>query len=57
MRKTEVFNDWLFHYNPYQEMWYAFKREHHLEYFNGEHKNVLKSDNIKTLEQYIQKNG
>lgn len=32
--------DWLFHYNIYEELWYAFKREDVVRHFNGE----LKSD-------------
>ena len=45
--------DWLFHYNPYREAWFAFKREHYLEYFNGEYTNTLKSKSQKTLEELI----
>lgn len=53
--KNYVLYDYLFHYNPYEEVWSAFKREHKEKYFNGElaKDEVLKSKNIKTLAEYI----
>ena len=42
-------HDWLFHYNCYDEHWYAFKREHQKDYFNGTAKNWIRSKEIKTL--------
>jgi len=50
-------HNWLFHYNPYTESWNAFKRDHATEYFNGEHKNVIKSKAQKTLESLIISHG
>jgi hypothetical protein len=30
----DVLYDWIFHYNPYKEWWYAFKREDMVKFFN-----------------------
>lgn len=51
--KMEELYDWLFHYSPYTKAWHAFKRDHVSEYFNGNHKNVIKSKSQKTLEELI----
>lgn len=34
MVTNEFLNDYLFHYNPYEKMWYGFKREYASTYFN-----------------------
>ena len=49
--------DYLFHYNPYEEAWYAFKREEKEKYFNGEldKKKLLKAKDIKILLEVIVK--
>jgi len=31
----EFLHHWLFHYNPYKKLWYAFKRDKKEDYFNG----------------------
>ena len=49
----ETLYDWLFHYNPHTKAWAAFKRDHISEYFNGDHKHVIKSKSQKTLEELI----
>lgn len=53
----ETMYDWLFHYNPYMEIWSAFKRENKEKYFNGElsEKEVIKSKKILDLVDYINK--
>lgn len=54
--KNEVFNQYIFHYSPYEECWKSCKREHYLELFsNNESKNVLKSTKIDTLIGIINK--
>ena len=53
MKRPEHFQDYLFHYNPYTEMWAAFKREHSNEYFNGQVQNVVFYYSIKDLVRYI----
>lgn len=53
MGHPEHFQDYLFHYNPYTEMWAAFKREHSNEYFNGQVENVVFYFSIKDLVRYI----
>lgn len=44
---------WLFHYNIYQKKWYAFKREDSKQYFNGELKNILHSEDVNDLIKYV----
>lgn len=55
MSKNERFQDYLFHYNPYTELWAAFKREHSNDYFNGQVENVVFHHNVKDLVRYIDK--
>lgn len=35
MVTNEFLNDYLFHFNPYENRWYGFKREHNSAYFNN----------------------
>lgn len=49
----EELQSWLFHYNPYEKIWSAFKREHSSDYFNGIYDNALRSKNHRTLEELI----
>lgn len=42
----EQLYDYLFHYNPYQKIWYAFKREAHNDYFNGKKVELIKGKDI-----------
>ncbi len=51
----EELHNWLFHYNPYQKHWAAFKREESSSYFNGELKNPLVSKKYNTLIDIIVK--
>jgi hypothetical protein len=51
----EELHNWLFHYNPYQKHWAAFKREESNSYFNGELKNPLVSKKQNTLIDIIVK--
>lgn len=53
MGHPEHFQDYLFHYNPYTEMWAAFKREHSNDYFNGVKEGVVFYYSIKDLVRYI----
>jgi len=47
---------WVYTYNPFEEIWKACKREHYLELFsNNNSKNVLKSNKIDTLVDIINK--
>jgi len=34
--KMEAIYDWLFHYNPYTEVWAAFKKNDKDRYMNGQ---------------------
>lgn len=52
-KNMETLYDWLFHYSPHTKSWAAFKREDITDYFNGDHKHVIKSKSQKTLEELI----
>ena len=47
----EKFQDWVFHYNPYTEVWTAFERKNYMKYFNGELKDheIYRSKDINVL--------
>lgn len=47
-----LFN-WLFHFNEYTKMWYAFTREDHSSYFNDGDCFFIKSKNISVLTEII----
>ena len=57
MTKSEHFQDFLFHYNPYRDLWFAFKREDSNGYFNGEDVPTTSYHNIKDLIRYINNAG
>lgn len=44
-----ILYDYLFHYNPYKRLWYAFKRDEASKYFNGELKNTMKHPELDEL--------
>lgn len=46
---TNYLHEWLFHYNGYENLWYAFTRETKNDYFNGTGNKYIKSKNIDTL--------
>lgn len=46
---TNYLYEWLFHYNEYEKLWYAFTRESKDDYFNGTGNEYIKSKNIDTL--------
>ena len=46
----EVFNDWVFRFNPYTKNWYAATRENYRKLQNDiENETVIKSSKIETL--------
>lgn len=47
--KLNKLYDYLFHYNPYQKMWYAFRREDSNTYFNGNKKGLMKHSDLDEL--------
>jgi len=47
--KLNKLYDYLFHYNPYQKMWYAFRREDHTKFFNGDKKGSMKNADLDEL--------
>ena len=40
---TNYLHEWLFHYNGYEKLWYAFTRETRDDYFNGTGNRYIKS--------------
>jgi hypothetical protein len=46
---TNYLHEWLFYYNGYDKLWYAFTRESKDDYFNGTDNKYIKSKNIDTL--------
>lgn len=56
VRKDKVFYDWLFHYNAYTDMWYAFTREDQNAYWNKTKPKhvIIKAKDLKFLMQSIQ---
>lgn len=49
-KELEQFHDVLFHYNPYEDLWYAFNRSDANDYFSDRQKiKVLKGASIKVL--------
>jgi len=49
-KELEQFQDVLFHYNPYEDLWYAFKRSDANDYFsNRQAIKTLSGTSIKTL--------
>lgn len=55
---TEALQDWLFHFNPYKQKWYAFKREQNSAYFNGELKDeeMIHGTDVIAMMKFISKN-
>jgi len=54
--KNEFLHDWIFHFSPYTSLWYAFKREHSVAFFNGDRENVLHGPRIEDLYFYLVQN-
>lgn len=51
---TNVY-DYFFHFNPYQNLWVAFRRDDLHGYGTGKCKTCIKSTSIKTLIEIINK--
>lgn len=52
----EELQQYVFHYNPFTETWYAIPRDKYTEYWsNANTKGVLKSSKINTLIELISK--
>lgn len=45
--------DWVFHFNTYTKKWEAVERAYYNELFNGDKGHVVKSSDINTLIQVI----
>ena len=53
--RNEVLMGYVFHYNPYKDMWAAIPREYYLNYFNGEYDRVTFHESVNSLVKYISK--
>lgn len=54
--RDEYLQNWVFHYNPYREIWYAIPRESYLKFWQGgETDGVQKSQNLTTLLELLYK--
>ena len=52
--KYEFMHDWVFHFNPYTELWNAIPRNLYNAYWSNYNiKGILRSKEIKTLEYLI----
>lgn len=53
--KLENLYDYIFWYNPYEEVWYAVHREYQLDFFNGNRNNIkfIKSKQHSTLMELL----
>jgi hypothetical protein len=49
MDKLDKLYDYLFHYNPYQKVWYAFNKNDSTAYFNGDRKIAIKNEDLDEL--------
>jgi DNA-directed RNA polymerase alpha subunit len=53
---NQTLYDWIFRFNPMDNMWYGVKRDSYNDLFSDlQSKNVLKSSSIKTLTEIINK--
>lgn len=56
MQDRDYLNNWVFHFNPFTDTWYAIPRDHYLEFWsNPTSDNVLRSSNINTLLDILHK--
>jgi hypothetical protein len=49
--------DFVFHYNPYRNLWAAVHRDHYTELFNGDQSHVIYSSSPTTLATLLRKYG
>lgn len=50
--------DFVFHFNPYTELWAAVHRDDYLQYWSdGNHPRIIRSKSVDTLQQLIIKTG
>ena len=58
--KEEITNgylhDWVFHYNPFMDIWSAVPRDLYVEYWNGyEGRNILRAKHLNVLIDLLHK--
>lgn len=58
MNKLNLYN-FIFWFNPHEDLWYAIDRDTQLSFFNGNRKNAIyyKSKNHSTLVSILMKDG
>jgi hypothetical protein len=48
--KEEYLQSWVFHFNPYKEIWYAIPRDKYMDFWQGgDVEGVQKSQSLSTL--------
>jgi hypothetical protein len=49
--KNNVLYDYMFHFNPYEQLWYAFRREEANAYWSDKDnvKSLIKAKDVKTI--------
>lgn len=57
MNKTEFLQQYIFHFNPYTQMWAGFKREDSNNYFNGtiEDQHIIRHADIRVVIEYLKR--
>lgn len=56
--KDEYLQSWVFHFNPYQEIWYAIPRDKYMDFWQGREINgIQKSRSLSTLLELMHKTG
>jgi hypothetical protein len=56
MKNNDYLNDWVFHFNPYTEMWAAIPKDHYQDYWNDyAHADILRSTHLNTLIDLLHK--
>jgi hypothetical protein len=55
--KNEVPYDYMFHFNPHDQLWYAFRREDANAYWSDRDsvKSLLKAKDVKTIMGFLKK--
>ncbi len=55
--KNEVLYDYMFHFNPHDQLWYAFRREDANAYWSDRDsvKSLLKAKDVKTILGFLKK--
>jgi hypothetical protein len=55
--KNNFLYDYIFHFNPHEQLWYAFKRDEANAYWSNREsvKSLIKAKDVKTIMGFLQK--